>query len=141
MMILINHFKEVKKPFIIQSVFFGLVHLQALDLWSMVDLVSVMILGLGYTYVALKTNSLVPVIVSHFLHDAFLFVVQVPGGVFLGTTENLLFFGCLWGMVAIGCVITKLVSEKFNLVQSTKLYDFAKVPPEEARIAPMGQGS
>ncbi len=139
MMILIKHFKEVKKPFFIQSVIFGLAHFHALDLWSMVDLVSVMILGLGYTYVALKTNSLVPGIVSHFLHDALLFVVQVPRGVFLGTTENLLFFGCLWGMVAIGCFITKLASEKFKLAQSTILYDFAKVPVEEARIAPMSQ--
>ncbi len=139
MMVLIGYFKEVKKPFIIQSVIFGLAHIHALDLWSMVDLGSVMILGLGFTYIALKTNSLVPGIIFHFLHDAFLFVVQVPGGDFIGASENLIFYGCLWGMVAIGCIITKLASEKFKLVQSIKLYDFTKVPVEEARIAPMSQ--
>lgn len=68
---------------------------------------SVMVIAIGFTYAAYKTRSLLAGMVFHYFRDAFLFFVQVPGGVYSGITENAVFYGFLWLMVRIGCIITK----------------------------------
>jgi len=72
-------------------VLFGLLHIRGFGLWAWVDVISVMILAIAFTYTAYKTRTLVAAIVFHFLHDTFLFLPQVPGGGSIGVFENITF--------------------------------------------------
>ena len=127
MFVLFRGLKNVNKAIIVQSIIFGLAHLNGFDFWSLVNIFSVIILGLAFSYTAFKTNSLIPGIISHFLHDGFIYLVQTPDAAYNGTFENVVFFLSLWMMVGIGCLITKVVVEKGNISQKTILYDLSKV--------------
>jgi len=127
MFVLFQMIKDVKKAAIIQSIIFGIVHFQSFDVWSMVNIISVIFIGFGLTYVAYKTNSLIPSIIFHFLHDGFIFLVQTPDRSYYGTYENIVFFISLWVMIGVGCLITKISVEKGNIAQTKILYDLSKV--------------
>jgi len=122
MIILLKTIKKVEPAFGIQCIIFGLLHIKQFDIWGIIDVFSVMIIAIGFTYAAYKTNCLLAGIAFHFLHDALLFFVQVPGGEYLGWIENVTFYIPLWIMVSVGCLITKLASEKFNIAAKTELY-------------------
>ncbi len=126
MFVLFQVIKDVKKAAIIQSIIFGIAHFQSFEFWSIVDIISVIFIGLGFTYVAYKTNSLIPGILFHFLHDAFLFLVQIPDG-YYGTYENIIFYISLWIMLGLGCLLTKISVEKGNIAKTKILYDLSKV--------------
>ena len=128
MFILLIILKDVRKAIVFQSIIFGLLHFRGLEIWALVDIFTVVLIALTYSYTAHKTNSLIPTIVAHYLHDAFLFLVQVQKGVQLGTFENLLVCISLWMMLGVGCLITKLAAEKIGITQPTVLYDMNKLP-------------
>jgi membrane protease YdiL (CAAX protease family) len=127
MFVISRGLKNVNKAIFVQSIVFGLSHLHGFDFWELVDIFSIIIMGLGFSYTAFKTNSLIPGIIFHFLHDGFIFLVQTPDAAYNGTFENVVFFLSLWMMVGIGCLITKVVVEKGNISQKTILYDLSKV--------------
>jgi len=122
MILLLRFTGSLRRATVIQVILFGLMHIKGFDVWSWVDVFSVMILALGYTYVAWKTRSLVAGIVFHYFHDALLFFVQLPDGVYTGATENLIFFGLLWLMVGVGCLITKIAVDELGLSEGNELY-------------------
>ncbi len=122
MMILLRLTKSLKMAAGIQIVIFGLSHFKGISLSSGIDLVSVMIMGIGFTYTAYKTRSLIAAMVFHYLHDALLFVVQVPGSVQTRVLDKVLFYTFLWSMVGLGCLVTKLAAEKFKVSSPTDLY-------------------
>lgn len=119
--VLLKLTKSYKKAFIIQIVIFGLAHIKGIDLLSLVDAFSVMILAVAFTYSAYKTKSLIPGIIFHYLHDTFLFFVQLPDGEYSGFHDNVLFFGALWIATALSVACIKKLSEKYSLVSD---YDF-----------------
>jgi membrane protease YdiL (CAAX protease family) len=122
MMILLRLTKSLGKAAVIQIVIFGLSHIKGIGITSGVDAVSVMIMGAGFTYTAYKTRSLAAGIMFHYLHDAFLFVVQVPSSVQTTVLDNMLFYVSLWSMVGLACLVTKLAAEKFKVTSTTDLY-------------------
>ncbi|MCK5345286.1 MAG: CPBP family intramembrane metalloprotease [Candidatus Heimdallarchaeota archaeon] len=122
MIILLKAIKKIEPAFGIQCILFGLAHIKAFDVWGIIDVFSVMIIAIGFTYAAYKTNCLLAGIVFHFLHDTFLFFVQIPGGEYLGLIENATFYIPLWIMVGVGCLVTKFASEKFNIAAKMELY-------------------
>lgn len=122
MVLLIRDTKSVRGAALIQVIIFSLFHVKGFDLWSLVDVFSVSILTLGFTYTAYKTRSLIPGILYHFLHDAFIFVVQVPGEVALSNTQNAVFFFSLWVAVGAGCLVTKVSAERFGVQEKEELY-------------------
>jgi membrane protease YdiL (CAAX protease family) len=126
MMVLINHLKDVKKAAIYQSLIFAALHFYGYQLWDLIDLLSIFFMGLTFTYLCHKTNSLVPAMIFHFIHDAFIFLFQVPDGVYNGNFENGVFFISLWGMLLVGCLITYIFTEKWNYKQTPLLYDVKK---------------
>jgi hypothetical protein len=65
-----------------------------------------MILAAVFVYTAYKTRTLIAGIVFHFLHDALLYLVQVPGGEYIGFGENLAFFLALWLMAGVACLLS-----------------------------------
>jgi membrane protease YdiL (CAAX protease family) len=120
--LLIRDTKSLRTATLIQVGIFSLLHVKGLDLWSLMDVFSVSILTLGFTYTAYKTRSLIPGIIYHFLHDAFLFVVQVPREVALSNTQNAVFFVSLWVAVGVGCLISKVSVERFGIQEKEELY-------------------
>jgi membrane protease YdiL (CAAX protease family) len=122
MFLLLRATKSLRHAAIIQIVIFGLAHIKALNLWAWVDVLSIMIIAVAFTYTAYKTRTLVAGIVFHFLHDAFLFLPQVPGGEYLGIYENVIFFASLWLMVGVGILVVKFSSERYAIKANRELY-------------------
>jgi membrane protease YdiL (CAAX protease family) len=122
MFILLRVTKSVRQASIIQIIIFGLAHIKGFGLWSWIDVISVIIIAIAFTYSAYKTHSLVVGIVFHFLHDAFLFLPQVPGGEYIGISENIAFYACLWIMVGVGCLLIKFSADKLAVKADKELY-------------------
>ena len=70
----------------------------------------------------IATRALIAGIVFHSLHDALLFLVQVPDGQYTGLAENATFYIALWAMVGIACLLTKMAAEKLGVQAQTELY-------------------
>jgi membrane protease YdiL (CAAX protease family) len=121
-MLLLPLTRSLQKALIWQIFIFGLAHIKGFDWLVLVDAVSVMIIAIAFTYAAYKTRALVVGIVFHFLHDAFLFFVQVPHGVYNGWQENMVFYGILWLMVGVGCFIIWFATERLNIRGESELY-------------------
>jgi len=113
--------KSYRKAFILQIVIFGLAHIKGVDILSMVDAFSVMILAVAFTYISYKTKSLIPGIIFHYLHDTFLFFVQLPDGEYSGFRDNALFYGALWITTVLSVAFVKKLSEQYSIVSD---YDF-----------------
>jgi membrane protease YdiL (CAAX protease family) len=122
MFVLLKRTKSVRRAALLQVVLFGLTHIKGVDLWSWFDVVSAMILGLAFTYTAYKTRTLIAGIVFHFLHDAFLFLVQVPDAAHLGFAENVGFFAALWIMAGVACLITRASADALGVQADIELY-------------------
>lgn len=122
MILLLQYTRSLKKSFLIQISLFALLHIKGLDAWSLIDALTVGVIAFGFTYTAYKTHALLAGIIFHYCHDALLFFVQVPGDVPLNDIENLIFFGILWLTVFLGCIITKLAAEKFDVRAFEPLY-------------------
>ena len=131
MFMLLKLVKSTRKAALIQILLFGLAHIKGVDLWSWVDVISVMIISLAFTYSAYKTRTLLTGIVFHFLHDALLFFGQVPEPESLGFTENILFYIVLWAMVGVACLITKVAAEKLGVQAQAELYQLEQNLSEE----------
>jgi membrane protease YdiL (CAAX protease family) len=98
---------------VLSAVFlFALVHLDPLhiSLHMIVDVVSLFFMGLLFTGVVLKTGSLLPAIVFHYVHDVFILLVQnTPGSD--ETTASALLYAFLWIALIIGWLLTKRIVE------------------------------
>ena len=123
--------KSVRQAALIQVLLFGLFHIKGVDLWSWVDVISVIVIALAFTYAAYKTRTLLAGIVFHFLHDALLFFVQVPEGEYLGFTENMSFYVALWIMVGVACLLIRVAAEKFGVQAQAELYQVEQNLSEE----------
>jgi membrane protease YdiL (CAAX protease family) len=96
--------------------FFALMHLNpmTISLDKVVDVISIFFMGLLFTYLVLKTGSLLPAIIFHYFHDIFLFVVQnTPRAD--ETLASTLLFAFLWAALAIGAVLTKYIVEHWSI--------------------------
>lgn len=89
---------------------FAVVHLSAIRLEAVVDVVSIFFMGLLLAYLVLKTGSLLPAIVFHYTHDIFVNLVQnTPGA--NETTALVLLYAFLWIALAVGTGLTKYTVE------------------------------
>jgi membrane protease YdiL (CAAX protease family) len=141
-MVLLGATQSLKKAFAVQVVLFSLAHIKGTDVWAVVDVFSVAVLALGFTYVAYKTRSLVAGIVFHYVHDALLLFVQVPAEVQTEVMDDLLFYGLLWLAVGAGCLVTKVAADRLGVRAAAELYRVGRIgagretrqPTGEARI-------
>ena len=129
---------SIGRAALLQVAVFGLAHVKGLDLWSWVDLISVMVIAGAFTYTAWKTRTLIAGITFHFLHDAFLFVPQLPGTESTSVVEKLAFYSCLWLAVAVGQVLVKVTSERMTVRAENELYALEKLVPIESPITSEG---
>ena len=84
-------------------------------------------MGYMFAYVSHKSNSLIPSMMYHFIHDAFIYLVQVPGGDYYGLYENLIFFISMWMMLGIMYFIVNFVTKNWNIKNNEILYDLNKL--------------
>lgn len=104
-----------RKAIFFSTLLFAVVHLNfmALSLAVLVDVVSIFFMGLLFTYLVLKTGSLLPAIVFHYIHDIFVMMVQnTPGAD--ETLASALLFGFLWIALVIGAFLTKFIVERWS---------------------------
>lgn len=123
MIVLLQITKSLKKAALFQVIIFALGHIKGLDFSALIEIFSVALLAVAFTYIAYKTKSLIPGIVFHYLHDTFLFAVQLPGGEYNGFQEKALFYSGLWLAVLVIIGVTKLLSEKYKVVNNYNFYD------------------
>ena len=101
---------------IISSTFlFAVAHLNpmAINLEHIVDVVSIFLMGLLFTYLVLKTGSLLPAIVFHYVHDIFVLLVQnTPGAD--ETLASVLLYAFLWIALMLGAFLTKTIVERWS---------------------------
>lgn len=109
----LEFFKSYKKATLFQVVIFMLSHMKSFDLWGIVDFITVGIIAIGFTYVVLKTYHLYVAMIYHFIHDAFIFLVQKPSDYEQSDFERLIFYLFVWIGVIVIMIITKLYSEKY----------------------------
>lgn len=93
---------------------FAVIHLNpmAISIEMIVDVVSIFFMGLLFTYLVLKTGSLLPAIVFHFVHDIFVLLVQnTPGADKIPAL--VLLYAFLWIALIIGGILTKYIVERW----------------------------
>jgi len=122
MFVLLRATGSLRRAALIQIVLFGLAHIKGYDLCAWIDVVSVVILAFAFTYTAHKTGALVAGVVFHFLHDALLFLPQLPGGEYVGAVETTAFYASLWTMVGVGCIVVRLSSDGLGVKATRELY-------------------
>lgn len=122
MVVLLIGGMSVRRAALIQVLLFGLAHIKGTGVWVWLDVFTVILMGAAFTYSACKTRTLVVGIVFHFLHDALLFVVQVPGAELFGFSEGAMFYGSLWIMVGVSCLLIKVASERLGVQAQEELY-------------------
>lgn len=105
-----------------QILLFGVMHAKSFDVVGLVDIVSVMVISVAFLYTAHRTRSLLAGMVFHWVHDAFLLLVQLPGGEYHGWRENALFYTGLWVMVGVACWIAQLASTHLGVREERELY-------------------
>jgi membrane protease YdiL (CAAX protease family) len=101
-----------RKAVLFAAFLFTIVHLNPLNLNldMLVDLISIFFIGLLLTYLVLKTGSLLPAIVFHYIHDIFVLLVQNTPGADEPLASALL-YAFLWIALVIGAVLTKYIVE------------------------------
>ncbi|UYP45491.1 hypothetical protein NEF87_001776 [Candidatus Lokiarchaeum ossiferum] len=129
MLVFLKIFKKTKKTMIIQSIVFGLLHFQGFHLWEIVDMISVMVIGFAFTYVAYQTNSIIPGMIFHYIHDAFIFLVQVPETTVSTNLDNVYFYLSLWIAQAIICGISYLFQKLVLNSPKKWKYDYNHLLP------------
>jgi membrane protease YdiL (CAAX protease family) len=91
---------------------FAIVHLDALRLDVVVDVVSIFFMGLLFAYLVLETGSLLPGIVFHYVHDIFVNLVQNTPGAH-ETTASVLLYAFLWAALGIGAWLARSVVRRW----------------------------
>jgi membrane protease YdiL (CAAX protease family) len=111
-LVLFMRLYQLRKAVFLSTFLFAVVHLNpmAINLEMIVDVVSIFFMGLLFTYLVLKTGSLLPAIVFHYIHDIFVYLVQnTPGAD--ETLASVLLYAFLWIALIIGAVLTKYIVE------------------------------
>ena len=139
MILLLRYTGSLRRASAIQAVLFGMAHIKGLGAWAFVDVFTVIVISIGFTYAAYKTRSLLAGVTFHYFHDALLKFVQIPSTVDPGVTHRVLFNVFLWVMVGVGCVVTKLAVDRYKVRAPAELYRYegvkASITHEESKPA------
>jgi len=103
-----------RRAIVMSTFLFAIVHFNplAFSLGHLVDVVSIFFMGLLFTYLVLKTESLLPAIVFHYVHDIFVLLVQnTPGAD--ETLASILLYAFLWIALILGAFFTKTIVERW----------------------------
>ncbi|MBN1416593.1 MAG: CPBP family intramembrane metalloprotease [Bacteroidales bacterium] len=113
--VLIRWWKNLRKAMWWQILIFATCHITGYKLIDFVEFFSVALIGYTFTYVAVKSRTLIAGMMYHYLHDSFLYFVQVPGAEYHGFVDNFTFYAFLWAAMLINILIVAIVTEKAGL--------------------------
>ena len=102
-----------RKAVLLSAFLFAVVHLNpmSISLDGIVDVISIFFMGLFFIYLALKTGSLLPGIIFHYVHDIFVLLVQnTPGA--QEPLASVLSYAFLWIALLLGAYLTKKIVER-----------------------------
>lgn len=103
-----------RKAVFLAAFLFAVIHLNpmAISIAVIVDVVSIFFMALLFIYLVLKTGSLLPAIVFHYVHDIFVLLVQnTPGAD--GALAAVYLFAFLWVALILGAILTKYIVERW----------------------------
>lgn len=123
-LVLFMRIYPIRRAVFLSTFLFAVVHLNpmAINLEMIVDVVSIFFIGLLFTYLVLKTGSLLPAIVFHFIHDIFVYLVQnTPGA--KEPLASILLYAFLWIALIIGALLTKYIVEHWPTKEPKILTD------------------
>jgi membrane protease YdiL (CAAX protease family) len=123
-LVLFMRILPTKKAIFVSTLLFAIVHLNfmAISLDLLVDVVSIFFIGLLFTYLVLKTGSLLAAMVFHYVHDIFVLLVQnTPGAD--ETMASVLLYGFLWAALVIGALLTKWIVKRWPTPNAAALTD------------------
>lgn len=103
---------------------FAIIHLGNFTPEALVDVVSIFFLGLLFTYVVLKTGSLLPAMIFHYVYDMFVLLVQNTVGADKVLAGALL-YGFLWTSLIIGALLTRFVVERWPSTMAEHFKSYA----------------
>jgi len=119
-LVLFMRIYPLRKAVFLSTFLFAVVHLNpmAINMEMIVDVVSIFFMGLLFTYLVLKTGSLLPAIVFHYVYDIFVLLAQnTPGAD--ETLAMVLLYAFLWIALIIGAFLTKYVVNRWPAKRST----------------------
>lgn len=122
MILLISAFKNLRKAFWWQVSIFALCHFKFLSITGGIEILSVFIIGITFTFLAVKTRCLIAGMIYHYIHDAFLYLVQNPGGEYHGFQDQFTFYVFLWSAMLINIIIINLASDGFKIMGKRRIY-------------------
>ncbi len=122
MIVLIKYLKSIKKAMVLQAVLFTLSHVKDISPWGIVDILTVGVIAVAFTYVVLRTGNLYAAIIFHFIHDAFLFVVQLPEGSDQSNLQHLLFYASIWLGMFLIMLLVRLLTGDIDKQRSSNIY-------------------
>jgi membrane protease YdiL (CAAX protease family) len=105
-----------RKAVLLSTFLFAVVHLNpfAISLVLIVDVVTIFFMGLLFTYLVLKTGSLLPAIIFHYVHDIFVLLVQnTPGAE--EPLATILLHAFLWIALLLGALFTKIIARRSSI--------------------------
>ena len=100
----------IRKAVFLSAFLFAVIHLNpmAISPEMLVDVISIFFMGLLFIFLVLKTGSLLPAIIFHYVHDIFVMLVQnTPGAD--KVTAMILLYAFLWIALVIGAMLTKYI--------------------------------
>jgi membrane protease YdiL (CAAX protease family) len=124
MIILIRHYRSISKAFWLQTVIFALCHITGFTLEALFEVISVFIIGITFSFVALRTRALIAGIVYHYIHDAFLFLVQNPNGEYFGFADNATFYIFLWTAMLVNLMLVVVFTKNMGVKSPLSPYEF-----------------
>lgn len=122
MLAILMRFYTQRKAVLWVTGIFAIVHLNFMNvtLEGFADVVSIFLIGLLFAYLVLKTGSLLPAIVFHYVHDVFVLLVQnTPGAD--EPMASMLLYGFLWAALAVGAALIRYTVERWPVRQSESL--------------------
>ncbi len=122
MVVLISAFKNLRKAFWWQVSIFALCHFKSLSITGGIEIMSVFFIGITFTLLAVKTRCLIAGIVYHYIHDAFLYLVQNPRGEYYGFQDQFTFYVFLWSAMLINIIIINLATDGLKIKGNRRIY-------------------
>lgn len=122
MVVLISVFKNLRKAFWWQVFIFAVCHFKSISITGGIEIVSVFMIGITFTLLAVKTRCLIAVIIYHYIHDAFLFLVQNPGGEYHGFVDQFTFYAFLWSAMLINIIIINLATNGLKIQGDRRIF-------------------
>jgi membrane protease YdiL (CAAX protease family) len=104
----------LRRAVFLAAFLFAVIHLNPVKIstGAIVDVVSIFFMGLLFIYLVLKTGSLLPAMIFHYLHDIFVLLVQnTPGAD--ETLASVYLYAFLWMALVLGAILTKVIVERW----------------------------